>query len=155
DIETRAAAVKAITAIEEKENPRVIAVLTDIIAEKALPLDLRQEAVGRVLERNPAALAKATPALIRQLGDPSADVRRLALELLVMIIEDHRVEMPDRADDRCPADCASENHLLNIGASRIRLPPFRRALNGAVSRRVPRRAGSERRTRLGPMSFIK
>ena len=97
---TRAAAAKAITTMEERESPRVMAVMADLITEKILPQDLRLEALGRVHERNPAALAKVTPALIRQLGDPSADVRRAALELLSQIIEDTPARLPDRSDDR-------------------------------------------------------
>ena len=42
-------------------------------------------------------MSKATPGLIVQLGDPSVDVRRAALELLQMILEDTRAEMPGPA----------------------------------------------------------
>ena len=84
----------AILAIEEKPSTRALAVLLEMISEKDLPQDWRNDALGRIRELNPKALSKATPGLILQLGDSSADVRRTAVELLQMIIEDTPAEMP-------------------------------------------------------------
>ena len=53
--------------------------------------------LGRIKETAPTTLAKATPGLIRQLGDSNSDVRRAALALLSIIIEDTRAEMPIQA----------------------------------------------------------
>ena len=97
---TRAAAVMAILAVEEKPSTRATAVLLEMIADKDLSQDWRNDALGRIKELNPAALSKATPGLILQLGDPSADVRRAALELLQMIIEDTPAKMPGPAAAR-------------------------------------------------------
>ena len=84
----------AILAIEEKPTPRILAVLVDMITSKDLPEDQRLDAVGRIREANPQSLSRATPALIRQLGDKSANVRRAAAELLMAIMEDTPAEMP-------------------------------------------------------------
>lgn len=94
---TRAHAAMAMLAIDEKPTPRVLAVLLDMMASKELRQDWRMDAVGRVRESNPKALAKATPALIRQLGDQSPDIRRAAVELLSAIIEDTPAEIPAAA----------------------------------------------------------
>ena len=92
---TRASATMAILTINEKPTPRVLAVLVEMLADKNMPQDWRMDAFGRIKEANPDALARATPALIRQLGDKSPDVRRAAIELLM-------------ADRRGPACRAAE-----------------------------------------------
>jgi HEAT repeat protein len=91
---TRASAAMAILAIDDKPTPRLLAALVDLLSIKSLPQGLRMDALGRIKEADPAALRKATPALICQLGDQSADVRRAAIELLSAIIEDAPAEMP-------------------------------------------------------------
>jgi HEAT repeat protein len=85
----------AIVTIEGKESPRAVAILLRMITDATLPQGWRQNALDTVREVKPAALAKATPDLIRQLGDASVDVRRTALELLSMIIHDTRAVLPD------------------------------------------------------------
>ena len=73
-----------------------------MIAEKGLPRNRRNDACGRIQELAPAMVSKTTPGLILQLGGPSVDVRRAALELLQMILEDTRPRCPGRlpASDR-------------------------------------------------------
>ena len=80
--------------------PESSSVLVEMIASKELSQDWRMDAMGRIREANPKALAKATPALIRQLGDKSPDVRRAAAELLMAIIEDTPAEMPAAAGEK-------------------------------------------------------
>jgi HEAT repeat protein len=77
-----------------KLEPRLVAVLTEMIADKTLSQEWRMNALQRVHEVAPAMLSKATPGLLRQLGDAKLDVRHYALELLQAIIEDTRVEVP-------------------------------------------------------------
>ncbi|MGC8639573.1 MAG: hypothetical protein ACP5XB_06805, partial [Isosphaeraceae bacterium] len=77
-----------------KPTPRIIKTLLEMVACKDLPHDWRMDALGRLRETNPKALARATAALIRQLGDQSPDIRRSAIELLSAIIEDAPAEMP-------------------------------------------------------------
>ena len=91
---TRASATMAVLAIDEKPTPRILSALLEMIASKDLPQDWRMDALGRIREAKPASLASVTPALIRQLGDKSPDIRRSALELLSAIIEDTPAEMP-------------------------------------------------------------
>ncbi len=91
---TRASAALALLAIDEKPTPRVLAVLVEMLANKDLPQDWRMDAMGRIKGTDPKALAKATPALIRQLGDKSPDIRRAAVELLMSIVEDTPAELP-------------------------------------------------------------
>jgi hypothetical protein len=71
-----------------------------MITDKSLPQEWRMDILERIKEATPTALAKATPGLIRQLGDSDSDVRRAALDLLSIIIEDTRAEMPDLADGK-------------------------------------------------------
>jgi len=97
---TRASAVRAILQIEEKKSPRLTAVMLEMIADKSLAQEWRMEVLGRIKETAPTVLARATPGLICQLGDSNSDVRRAALELLSIIIEDTRAEMPNQADAR-------------------------------------------------------
>ncbi len=97
---TRASAVRAILEIEDKKNPRLTAVMLEMIADKALAQEWRMDILARIKETAPTALAKATPGLIRQLGDGNSDVRRAALDLLSIFIEDTRAEMPNQADAR-------------------------------------------------------
>jgi HEAT repeat protein len=94
---TRASASMAILSINEKPTPRVLAVLVEMLADKNMPQDWRMDAFGRIKEANPDALARATPALIRQLGDKSPDVRYAAIELLRVIVEDKPAELPKEA----------------------------------------------------------
>ena len=97
---TRAAAARAIVMIEQTESPRVLAVMAELIAEKGVPQDWRIEALDMIKQRNPSALGKVSSALVRQLGDRSADVRGAALELLSQIIPDTAAEMPGPAPSR-------------------------------------------------------
>jgi HEAT repeat protein len=94
DPAVRAAAATTIATIEGKLSPRVLKALVALVADKDLPQEKRQEAMGRVQEAAPKALAGATPELVRQLGDQSADVRRFALELLGPILEDQPAALP-------------------------------------------------------------
>ncbi len=97
---TRAAAVRAILQIEDTKSPRLTAVMLEMIADKTLAEEGRMDILGRIKDTAPKALAKVTPVLIRQLGDGSSDVRRAALDLLSVIIEDTPAEMPGQADAR-------------------------------------------------------
>jgi hypothetical protein len=53
-----------------------------------------------IKQKDPAALGKVSSALVRLLGDRSADVRGAALELLSLIIPDNPAEMPGPAASR-------------------------------------------------------
>ncbi len=97
---TRATAVMAILRIEDQNTPRLIAVMIPMIADKSLSQECRMDMLARIKETTPAALSKATPGLIRQLGDGDANIRRGALDLLSQIIEDTRAEIPSQADAR-------------------------------------------------------
>ena len=79
---------------DDKLSPRLTAVMLEMIADKKLAQEWRMEIMGKIKEIAPTALAKATPGLIRQLGDSNADVRRAALDLLQIIIEDTPAELP-------------------------------------------------------------
>jgi HEAT repeat protein len=91
---TRAAAVRAILQIEDKTSPRLTAVMLEMIADKSLAEERRMEILSKIKELAPTVLARAAPDLIRQLGDGNSDVRRAALDLLSIIIEDTPAEMP-------------------------------------------------------------
>ena len=75
-----------------------MAVMLEMIADKSLTQEWRMDIPGRIKETAPNHLAKATPGLIRQLGDSNSDVRRAVLDLLSIIIEDTRAQMPNQAD---------------------------------------------------------
>ena len=100
DVGTRAAAVAAILMIHPTEDPHLSKVMLDMIVDKSLPHDFRVDMVTKLSEKTPNTLARATPGLIRQLGDNDADIRRSALELLSLIIADHPAAMPDQSNAR-------------------------------------------------------
>jgi HEAT repeat protein len=77
-----------------KANPRVVAVLVRILGDAGVPPEMRANALGMAQAMAPAALAKATPDLIRQLADPNPNVRRAALDLLSVIIDATPAELP-------------------------------------------------------------
>ena len=77
-----------------KANPRVVAVLIRILGDPGITPETRANALGWTQTIAPAALAKATPGLVRQLADPDPNVRRTALDLLSMIIGETPVELP-------------------------------------------------------------
>jgi HEAT repeat protein len=77
-----------------KANQRVLAVLVRILGDAGVPRELRENALGVARAVAPAALAKATPGLVRQLADPDPNVRRTALDLLNLIIDATPVELP-------------------------------------------------------------
>lgn len=97
---TRASAVMAILAIDENPNDRVLSALIDMVASKELAEGQRMDALSRLQETRPKTLVKTTPALIRQLGDQSAEARRVAAELLSLIVEDAPAEMPAEGDGK-------------------------------------------------------
>jgi hypothetical protein len=74
--------------------------MLEMVAGKTLAQEWRMDILGRIKETAPTVLAKVTPGLIRQLGGSNSDVRRAALDLLSIIIEDTRAEMPNQADAR-------------------------------------------------------
>ncbi len=84
----------AVVAIRGKQDPRCVAILVGIIIDEQLPSDWRTNAVEALGQIVPAALAKATPGLIRQLGDPNPNVRLTALALLEQIVGTIPAEMP-------------------------------------------------------------
>jgi HEAT repeat protein len=98
--DVRTAALQAIFSIEEGTNHRLIPAMVNLIGDPSMAQDWRTDLLNRVKEADPAALARATPALIRQLGDTSASVRRAAMELLSNILEDQAALMPSERDRR-------------------------------------------------------
>jgi HEAT repeat protein len=94
DSRLRATTAMAILAIEGQESPRAVELLLRMIGDRALDFDVRGNAVGMLREVNPAALSKATPELICQLGSTAPQVRQHAAQLLSMIVEDTCAEMP-------------------------------------------------------------
>ena len=96
-------------------NPRVVAVLTRILGDAGIPLEVRANALGMTQAIDPAWLAKATPGLVRQLADPDPNVRRTALELLSSIIDATPVELP----------AAGASSLGGRRAASSSLPPHR------------------------------
>ena len=66
---TRATAVMTILRIDDQNNPRLNAVMVQMIADKSLPQGWRNDMLIKIKETAPAMLTKATPGLIRQLGD--------------------------------------------------------------------------------------
>ncbi len=60
----------AVMAILGKQDPRCVPILIGIIIDEELPRDWRMNALETLGETAPRALAKATPGLIRQLGEP-------------------------------------------------------------------------------------
>jgi hypothetical protein len=84
----------AIVAIEGQTSSRSVELLLGIVGDRALELDTRGNAVAILRDVNPAALSRATPDLIRQLGSGSLPVRQNAVSLLSTIVEDARAEMP-------------------------------------------------------------
>jgi HEAT repeat protein len=84
----------AIPATAGRVNPRVVSVLVRIVADAEVQRDTRANALGMVLAINPAAPAKATPDLVRQLADRDPNVRRTALDLLSGIIDVAPAELP-------------------------------------------------------------
>ncbi len=90
----------AILRIEDQNNPRLNAVMVQMIADKSLPQEWRSDMLIKIKETAPTTLAKATPGLIRQLGDSDTNIRRSAMELLSLIVEDIPAEMPNQASAR-------------------------------------------------------
>ncbi len=84
----------AVVAILGKNHPRSVAILVGIISDETLPRDWRTSSLLELQAMGPAALAKTTPALIRQLGDPNPTVRVTALSLLQEIVGMTPAEMP-------------------------------------------------------------
>jgi HEAT repeat protein len=75
-------------------NPRTVAVLARIVADAAIPREMRENALGMVRVADAPALAKASSDLVRQLADPDPNVRRTALDLLSRIIEVAPADLP-------------------------------------------------------------
>ncbi len=90
----RANAGLTVVAILGKKSPRSIAILIGIIIDDELPRDWRRKAEESLWRVEPAALTKATPDLIRQLGDDRRDVRFVAHDILGRIIGMAPAEMP-------------------------------------------------------------
>ena len=89
-------------AADGHENPRVVAVLVRIVGDAEVQGDMRSNALGMVLAMNPAALSKAAPDLIRQLGNSNPNVRRTALDLLSMFIDVAPAELPAALRTKSP-----------------------------------------------------
>jgi HEAT repeat protein len=75
-------------------NPRTVAILARIVADVAIPRELRENAIGMVRVADAPALAKASADLVRQLADPDPNVRRTALDLLSRIIGVAPADLP-------------------------------------------------------------
>lgn len=98
EVHVRAAAGMAILTIEGHTSARAVAILVRMIADSTLLPNTRETAVALLMEADPDALVKATPALVGQLGDVSSTVRCNAVNLLSMFIDRTRAEMPASSD---------------------------------------------------------
>jgi HEAT repeat protein len=96
----RSKAAMAIVTIERQASPRVVDVLVRMVADPTVPQDGRESAIPFLRGANSSALTRATPDLIRQLGDGNAVVRQNALSLLSMIVDETPAEMPAPTDGR-------------------------------------------------------
>jgi HEAT repeat protein len=94
DPDLRYAAGMALAEIELFTSRRGAAVLITIVNDSEQPIEGRTAALETLRMVGPSALAKATPGLIRQLGDPKVDVRFAAAQLLSAIIGDTPAQMP-------------------------------------------------------------
>lgn len=90
----RASSGIAILAIEDQQNPRAAIVLAKIVTDVALPRATRESAAETGRSANPAALAAACPDLISQLGSRDPVLRRTALDLLSIAIDEIRPQLP-------------------------------------------------------------
>jgi HEAT repeat protein len=70
-----------------RSNPRIASILARIVADAAVPRELREHALGMIRVADAPALAKASSDLVRQLADPDPNVRRTAIDLLSRIID--------------------------------------------------------------------
>jgi uncharacterized protein (UPF0147 family) len=75
----------------------VVEILVRMVADPTVPRDVRESAIPWLREANSAALARATPDLIRQLGDGNSVIRQNAINLLSMIVDETPAEMPGPA----------------------------------------------------------
>lgn len=91
----RASSGMAMLAIEGPQSPRAAIVLTRIVTDVALPRATRESAAETGRSVNPAALAAACPDLISQLGSRDPVLRRTALDLLSIAIDEIRPQLPD------------------------------------------------------------
>jgi HEAT repeat protein len=99
DPRLRARASMAVVAIEGQASPRSLMLLVRVIRDPTLELEMRDNAVAVIRAVNAAALAKATPELIRQLGRSKSDVPTNAVSRLGMIVEETRAEIPTSTND--------------------------------------------------------
>jgi HEAT repeat protein len=90
----------AIVAILGKKDPRSIEMLIGIMVDEELPRDWRNRAGESLSQVEPAAMKRATPELIRQLGDDRQDVRLIAHDMLGRIIPATPAEMPKQAEGK-------------------------------------------------------
>ncbi len=95
--DTRTAAMRAILDIEESRNPRLITVMIEMISDKTLPQEWRMEMLSRINEIAPALLVKATPGLIRQLGESDLRVRRVRLNYSLLSLRTITLRCPSKA----------------------------------------------------------
>lgn len=79
---------------EGQMSPRVLAALIRIVGDTAVPVEYRQTALGVIHEAGAPAVAKASRDLVRQLTDPDPNVRRIAIDLLSLIIDAAPAELP-------------------------------------------------------------
>jgi HEAT repeat protein len=105
DFSLRTAATKAIMRIEGNGDDgrptlRVIAIAAKVVADPEFPIDWRVTAVEMVLGSNPAALSHAAGVLTMQLASDDPAIRRSALDLLSMLIDQVRPEPPRPASGR-------------------------------------------------------
>lgn len=87
----------AIVVIEGQASPKAVDILVRTIADPTISQENRESAVPWLRGANSAALAKATPDLIRQLGDANVGVRQSAVSLLGMIVDETRALVPSPA----------------------------------------------------------
>lgn len=88
DPQLRRLAALEIVRLEGKgAPPAAFAILLGTVIDPGQVLDDRLGALVTLHEANPEEMAKAGPDLVRQLGDPSQDIRLAAHELLFGIVE--------------------------------------------------------------------
>jgi HEAT repeat protein len=88
----------AIVSILGEADEQSIEILLGILVDDRVAPEARESAVDMVFGTKPKELAKATPALIRQLGSENQNTRITAHSLLSRIVEEMPAEMPGTAD---------------------------------------------------------
>ncbi len=83
-----------------RSNPRIAAILARIVADAAVPREMRENALSMIRVADAPALAKASSDLVRQLADPDPNVRRTAVDLLSRIIDVAPAGLPAKSGSK-------------------------------------------------------